>query len=179
MLEPRARKSSAKRRVCVAFAASRVVEFPRNADDSLTTRPAAGVNVRRMKTPQTIGVIGAGTMGAGIAQACVVAGLPVVMIDVDTQRIARARTAISSGVERALSKGSARPPANAAAALDRLRGTTDYDALSDCDFVIEAATENESLKISHPAAHRCRRARRCHRRHQHLVDLDRQARGEL
>ena len=100
-----------------------------------------------MKTPHTIGVIGAGTMGAGIAQACVVAGLSVVMIDVDDQRIARARTAISNGVERALKKA-ALPAGDCGAALDRLRGTTDYEALSGCDFIIEAATENEALKIS-------------------------------
>jgi 3-hydroxybutyryl-CoA dehydrogenase len=100
-----------------------------------------------MKIPQNIGVIGAGTMGAGIAQACVVAGLPVVMIDVDTQRIARARAVISEGIQRTLAKA-ARPASECGCALDRLLGTTDYDALSDCDFVIEAATENESLKVS-------------------------------
>jgi 3-hydroxybutyryl-CoA dehydrogenase len=61
-----------------------------------------------MKTPQTIGVIGAGTMGAGIAQACAVAGLPVVMIDVDGARIARGRKAIADGLERTVNKGARR-----------------------------------------------------------------------
>jgi 3-hydroxybutyryl-CoA dehydrogenase len=124
-----------------------VVGFPRKADGSLTTRPVAGVNVRRMKTPPSIGVIGAGTMGAGIAQACVIAGLPVVMIDVNDQRIARARAVITERIQRTLAKA-ARPASEYCATLDRLRGTTDYAALSDCDFVIEAATENESLKVS-------------------------------
>ena len=114
----------------------------------LTTRPAAGVNVRGMKTPQAIGVIGAGTMGAGIAQGCLVAGLPVVMIDVDEERIARARNAISNGLER-LSRKAAPPAGDHRAALDQLRCTTDYEALRGCDFVIEAATEkSEALKVA-------------------------------
>lgn len=100
-----------------------------------------------MKTPQTIGVIGAGTMGAGVAQACVVAGLSVVMIDVDEERLARARTAISDGLERTSTKA-ALHASDRGTALDRLRGTTDYEALGGCDFIIEAATEHEALKIS-------------------------------
>jgi 3-hydroxybutyryl-CoA dehydrogenase len=100
-----------------------------------------------MKTPHTIGVIGAGTMGAGIAQGCVVAGLPVVMIDVDEARIARARNAISDGIERMLKK-TAPPVGDRGAALDRLRGTTDYDGLRGCDFIGEATTENEVLKAA-------------------------------
>ena len=100
-----------------------------------------------MKTAQTIGVIGAGTMGAGVAQGCVVAGFSVVMIDVDEERIARARNAISDGIERMLKKAAA-PAGDRDAALDRLRGTTDYEALRGCDFIIEAATENEALKVA-------------------------------
>ncbi len=99
-----------------------------------------------MKTAQTIGVIGAGTMGAGIAQGCVLAGLSVAMIDVDEERIARARNAISDGIDRMLKKAAA-PAVDRRAALDRLRGTTDYEALRGCDLIIEAATENEALKV--------------------------------
>src|SRR4030095_16784285 len=103
--------------------------------------------LHRMKTPQTIGVIGAGTMGTGIAQACAVAGLPVVMIDVDGARIARGRKAIADGLERKVNNG-ALAARDGEAALERLRGATNYEALSGCDFVIEAATENEALKIA-------------------------------
>jgi predicted homoserine dehydrogenase-like protein len=92
-------RPSHKRNIAIALGAI-VIESPRNADVSLTTRPAEGVNVRCMKTPQTIGVIGAGIMGAGIAQACLVAGLSVVMIDVDAERIAHARSAISDVFRR-------------------------------------------------------------------------------
>jgi 3-hydroxybutyryl-CoA dehydrogenase len=100
-----------------------------------------------MKAPQTIGVIGAGTMGAGIAQGCLVAGLSVVMLDVDEERIARARSAISNGLQR-MPKEAAASAGDRRAALDQLRGATDYEALRGCDFIIEAATENEALKVA-------------------------------
>ena len=99
-----------------------------------------------MNPAHHIGVIGAGIMGAGIAQACVVAGLSVVLIDLDEARIARGRSAIASGLARLLQK-SRISAAERDSALARVRGTTDYAALGDCDFVIEAATENEALKL--------------------------------
>ena len=85
-------------------------------------------------------------MGAGIAQACAVAGIPVTMIDVDAARITRARTAIGDGLARSVSRGTLAAHERAAA-IERLRGATSYEALSGCDFVIEAATEDEALKI--------------------------------
>ena len=100
-----------------------------------------------MKTEQTIGVIGAGTMGTGIAQACALSGLPVVMIDVDETRVARGRDAISDRLARMVSKGQL-PAGDRETALERLRGATDYQALRGCDFLIEAATENEVLKVA-------------------------------
>jgi len=99
-----------------------------------------------MTSTQAIGVIGAGIMGAGIAQACLVAGLPVVMIDLDDERLARGRDAIANGLHRLLQK-SKLSTSDRDEALARLRGTTSYSALSDCDFIIEAATENEALKL--------------------------------
>lgn len=57
-----------------------------------------------MTTPQTIGVIGAGTMGTGIAQVCTLAGLSVVMMDVDEERIARGRDAVAGGLGRLFKK---------------------------------------------------------------------------
>jgi 3-hydroxybutyryl-CoA dehydrogenase len=99
-----------------------------------------------MTSLQTIGVIGAGTMGTGIAHVCALAGLPVVMVDVDETRIARGRDAVASALDRLLKRAKL-SAADRDAALSRLRGTTDYGALRDCDLVIEAATENEGLKI--------------------------------
>jgi len=99
-----------------------------------------------MNPAQTIGVIGAGVMGAGIAQSCVVAGPSVVLIDVDQARIGRAHSGIASGLARLVQK-SRLSAAERDSALARIRGTTDYDELATCDFVIEAATENEALKL--------------------------------
>jgi len=98
-----------------------------------------------MTTSQTIGVIGAGTMGNGIAQVCALAGVSVVMLDVDEKRVARGREAIATGLERLVKKAKL-SATERDAALGRLRGATDYGALGDCDFVIEAATEDEALK---------------------------------
>jgi len=100
-----------------------------------------------MEKAQSIGVVGAGTMGAGIAQACLVAGLPVVVIDIDEERVARGRAAIAAGLARSVSKA-AMAAADRDAALERLRGACDYAALRSCDFIIEAATENEALKVA-------------------------------
>ena len=95
---------------------------------------------------QTIGVIGAGTMGSGIAQVCALAGLSVVMLDMDEKRVAAGATPsrpASSGWSRRRSS----PPSSATRRSAALRGATDYGALGDCDLVIEAATEDEALKL--------------------------------
>jgi 3-hydroxybutyryl-CoA dehydrogenase len=84
-------------------------------------------------------------MGSGIAQACAVAGLSVAMIDVDDAAIARGRNAASGSLERLVKQGKI-AAGDKDAALARIKGTTDYAALATCDFVIEAATENEALK---------------------------------
>ena len=99
-----------------------------------------------MTSLQTIGVIGAGTMGSGIAQACAVVGLSVTMIDVDEAAVARGRNAVSSSLDRLVKKEKL-SAADREAALNCIAGTTDYGALRKCDFVIEAATENEALKV--------------------------------
>jgi len=97
-------------------------------------------------TSQRIGVIGAGTMGSGIAQTGAVAGLAVTMIDVDDAALSRGRNTVSSSLDR-LVKKSAISASDRDAALARITGTTDYGALRTCDFIIEAATENEALKV--------------------------------
>jgi 3-hydroxybutyryl-CoA dehydrogenase len=99
-----------------------------------------------MTSLQTIGVIGAGTMGSGIAQACAVVGLSVTMIDVDEAAVARGRNAVSSSLDRLVKKEKL-SAADKKAALNCIAGTTDYGALRKCDVVIEAATENEAVKV--------------------------------
>jgi 3-hydroxybutyryl-CoA dehydrogenase len=95
---------------------------------------------------QTLGVIGAGTMGSGIAQVAALAGLPVMLLDVDEARVAKGRDAVASRLERLVDKAKL-AAAERDAALERIRGTTDYAALHACDFVIEAATEDGALKL--------------------------------
>ena len=98
-----------------------------------------------MSTIHRVGVIGAGTMGNGIAQACAAAGLHVVMVDVNEAAVLRGLAAVTSSLER-LHKKDRITIADKDAALARIRGTTDYADLKPCDIVVEAATENEELK---------------------------------
>ena len=94
---------------------------------------------------QTIGVIGAGTMGNGIAQACAVSGLAVVMVDIDEAAVQRGLAAVASSLDRLVKKGKLTLDAQVAA-LARIRVGTDYALLLPAQLVIEAATENEGLK---------------------------------
>ncbi len=94
----------------------------------------------------TVGVIGAGTMGNGIAQACAVKGIDVIMVDVAEAAVLRGLSAITGSLDRLVKKDKL-SAADKDAALVRIRGTTAYDDLEPADLVIEAATENESLKL--------------------------------
>jgi 3-hydroxybutyryl-CoA dehydrogenase len=99
-----------------------------------------------MKTIQRVGVVGAGTMGNGIAQACAVVGLDTVMVDVADAAVARGIKTISGSLERLVKKDKL-TTTDRDAALARVNGSTDYDDLKTCDLVIEAATENLELKL--------------------------------
>jgi 3-hydroxybutyryl-CoA dehydrogenase len=98
-----------------------------------------------MKEIAKVGVIGAGTMGNGIAQACAVVGVDVVMLDIAEGAVAKGRATIAGSLERLVKKEKLSNEAKDAA-LARVNGTTDYGKLSAVDLVIEAATENEDLK---------------------------------
>jgi 3-hydroxybutyryl-CoA dehydrogenase len=95
---------------------------------------------------EIVGVIGAGTMGNGIAQVCAAAGLQVVMTDISEAAVQRGLATVGSSLER-LVKKEKMSAADREAALGRIIGTTDRAKLSACDLVIEAATENEELKL--------------------------------
>ncbi|MCK1758814.1 3-hydroxybutyryl-CoA dehydrogenase [Bradyrhizobium sp. 137] len=95
---------------------------------------------------QTVGIIGAGTMGNGIAQVCAAAGLSVVMVDISDAAVNRGLSTVGGSLER-LVKKEKMSGADREATLKRITGTTDRSKLSDCDLVIEAATENEELKV--------------------------------
>jgi 3-hydroxybutyryl-CoA dehydrogenase len=93
-----------------------------------------------------IGVIGAGTMGNGIAQACAVSGIDVVMVDIAQAAVDKGRQAVAGSLER-LVKKDRMTPAERDAALARIEGSTRYEDLQGLPLVIEAATENVALKI--------------------------------
>jgi 3-hydroxybutyryl-CoA dehydrogenase len=99
-----------------------------------------------MSATQRIGVIGAGTMGNGIAQVSAAAGISVVMVDITDEALARGMAAIDRNLARQIKSGKC-SESDAEALKGRIVATTDYAALADCDGVIEAATENLDLKI--------------------------------
>jgi len=96
-------------------------------------------------TIEQIAVIGAGTMGNGIAQVCAVAGYQVLLVDVSDAALERGVATLSKNLERQVSKGTLDAD-KAAAAKTRIRTSTDYTQLSAAQLVIEAASENLQLK---------------------------------
>ncbi|HJU21770.1 MAG TPA: 3-hydroxybutyryl-CoA dehydrogenase [Casimicrobiaceae bacterium] len=96
---------------------------------------------------ERVGVVGAGTMGSGIAQACAVAGVHVVMVDVAQAAVDRGLKTIDGSLERLQKKDKITSEARSAA-LARVRGSTDYRDFASAALVIEAATENLELKLS-------------------------------
>jgi 3-hydroxybutyryl-CoA dehydrogenase len=97
-------------------------------------------------TINSVGIIGAGTMGNGIAQVVAVAGFKAVLIDVTEAALAKGVATLTGSLERLVAKGKL-DAAVRDAALSRIETSTDYQRLAAVDLVIEAATENTELKI--------------------------------
>ena len=95
---------------------------------------------------QNIGVIGAGTMGNGIAQVCALAGFNVTLIDISESALQKALATVGKNLDRQVAKDTLTPEQKLAA-LDRIRTSTDYNSLQNVQLVIEAATENLDLKL--------------------------------
>ncbi|VWX60395.1 3-hydroxybutyryl-CoA dehydrogenase [Burkholderiales bacterium 8X] len=95
---------------------------------------------------RTVGIIGAGTMGNGIAQACAVAGVNAVMVDISQAAVDKGLATISSSLDRLIKKDKM-SEAGKTAALGRIKASTDYEELKAAQLVIEAATENHELKL--------------------------------
>ena len=93
----------------------------------------------------TVGIIGAGTMGNGIAQACAVNGIKVLMLDINDAAIERGIKALGTSLDRLIKKDKM-TETEKAAALALIRGTTAMQDMADADFIIEAATESVDLK---------------------------------
>ena len=94
---------------------------------------------------QTVGVIGAGQMGNGIAHVCALAGYSVMLNDVSADRIKAGMATINGNMARQVGKKSITED-DRKGALARIKPAEKYDALSDCDLVIETATEKEEVK---------------------------------
>jgi len=95
---------------------------------------------------QTVGIIGAGTMGNGIAQACAVAGIDAIMQDINDAAIEKGLKTVSGSLDRLVKKGSI-DEVRKLEVLSRIRATTNPEDLGAADLIIEAATENEALKV--------------------------------
>jgi 3-hydroxybutyryl-CoA dehydrogenase len=94
---------------------------------------------------KTVGIIGAGQMGNGIAHVCAVAGLNVRLNDLTLDRINQGLATINGNLARQVSRG-AISEEDRKEALGRITAAETYEALADCDLVIEAATEDEAVK---------------------------------
>lgn len=94
----------------------------------------------------SVGIIGAGTMGAGIAQVAAAGGWTVELMDVDASAVERAIGTIRKRFDRLVEKGRW-GPADRNAAAERLRIATDAACLGDCELIIEAVAEDPAVKV--------------------------------
>ncbi len=95
----------------------------------------------------TVGVIGAGQMGAGIAQVTAQAGIPVLMHDISSEVCKRGFDGIRKNLDRMIQRGRFKPEERDRV-LESIKTATDIEVMKKADFVIEAVTENEDAKIA-------------------------------
>ncbi len=95
---------------------------------------------------KTVGVIGAGTMGNGIAHVCALSGYEVVLVDISQEFLNRGLATIQKNMDRQVAKGKLTAE-DKDAAWNRIKPVTDINALANAEFVVEAATENIDLKL--------------------------------
>jgi 3-hydroxybutyryl-CoA dehydrogenase len=94
---------------------------------------------------RTVGVIGCGLMGSGIAEVCARAGYVTIVREINDDLLAKGRARIEASMNTAVDRRKLQAT-DRDSALERLRGTTTLDDFKDCDLVIEAATENPEIK---------------------------------
>ena len=95
---------------------------------------------------QTVGIIGSGTMGNGIAQACATSGIRVVMVDIAQAALDKGLATVAASLDRLIKKEKMTAEGKAQA-LSLIKASTSYEDLKGAQLVIEAATENEGLKL--------------------------------
>ena len=93
---------------------------------------------------ETVGVVGCGLMGSGIVEVCARSGLDVVVREINQEVLHQGLSRIRSSLDRGLSRGKLSEEEHSAA-LDRVRGTTEFDDFAGCDVVIEAVIEDIDL----------------------------------
>jgi len=94
---------------------------------------------------RSVGIIGAGQMGSGIAHVCALAGLPVTIVDIKQDALTKSLAIMARNMERQVNRSIISSDQRDEALL-MVKTSTEYDSLSDVDFVIEAATEKEDIK---------------------------------
>ncbi|MEM9366251.1 MAG: 3-hydroxyacyl-CoA dehydrogenase NAD-binding domain-containing protein [Planctomycetota bacterium] len=114
-----------------------------HAEEGLGTHRSQGVSPGDQI--QRVGVVGAGAMGAGIAQLCATRGFEVVVREIDDESLERGRRTIER-LLRSLAKRKAWPESRVKQTVDRIRFTTAMEAFADCDLVIEAVVERMEVK---------------------------------
>jgi 3-hydroxybutyryl-CoA dehydrogenase len=97
------------------------------------------------QTIHSVGIIGGGQMGSGIAHVCALAGYEVRITDISADALAKAVAGIDANMTRQVARGRVTED-DKNAALKRIQTNPDYAIFKDCDFVIEAATEREEIK---------------------------------
>ena len=108
-------------------------------------RPRKGTDAVTRASIKTVGIIGAGQMGNGIAHVVALAGFDVAMHDVKKEAVEKARSTIERNMARQVSRGVI-TDADMRAALNRIGYAGDLDAVGEADLIIEAATEDEAVK---------------------------------
>ncbi|MEM9168816.1 MAG: 3-hydroxyacyl-CoA dehydrogenase NAD-binding domain-containing protein [Pseudomonadota bacterium] len=110
-------------------------------------KPPANAAAAEARPVDAVAVVGAGTMGRGIAMACAAAGIDALVLDRDAAALDAARAAVDAEIDKAVEKGRKTAPA-AAAEKARLRFDTDYAASAGRDLYIEAVFEDMDVKKS-------------------------------
>ena len=99
-----------------------------------------------IKAQNSIGVIGAGTMGVGIAQAAAGAGWPVILFDIEQSLVDQAKDSITKRFQRLVEKNRI-TESEATSCQERINATTSMEDLSNCDLIVEAIVENYDIKV--------------------------------
>jgi 3-hydroxybutyryl-CoA dehydrogenase len=95
----------------------------------------------------TVGIVGAGQMGSGIAQVCAAAGINVILNDVSDDAVQRGINSIAANLARMVAKEKL-TAAESSAIMGRIRGSAQLADMGNCDFLIEAATERLEVKLA-------------------------------